>query len=74
MSKLPRISGQECVKALAKIDFYRVRRSKGNHIYLRRDTPLTHIAVPDHRELHAGTLRSIINQAGLTVDEFLALL
>ncbi|MFB3139521.1 MAG: type II toxin-antitoxin system HicA family toxin, partial [Phycisphaerales bacterium] len=30
--------------------------------------------IPDHRELDRGTLRAIIRQAGLTVDEFLALL
>jgi predicted RNA binding protein YcfA (HicA-like mRNA interferase family) len=30
--------------------------------------------VPDHRELRKGTLRSIVRDAGLTVDEFIALL
>lgn len=74
MSKLPRISGKECVRALEKVGFRFVRRSNGNHMYIRRDSPLAQIAVPDHRELHAGTLRSIIGDAGLTVDEFIELL
>jgi hypothetical protein len=30
--------------------------------------------VPDHRQLKAGTLRALIRKAGLTVEEFLALL
>jgi hypothetical protein len=32
------------------------------------------LTVPDHREVAKGTLRAIIRQAGLTVDEFKALL
>ncbi|HJW74187.1 MAG TPA: type II toxin-antitoxin system HicA family toxin [Thermoleophilia bacterium] len=28
------------------------------------------VVVPRHREVAVGTLRSIIRQAGLTVDEF----
>jgi predicted RNA binding protein YcfA (HicA-like mRNA interferase family) len=32
------------------------------------------MVVPDHKELAKGTLRSIIREAGLTVDEFVALL
>ncbi len=40
----------------------------------RRDKPFAQIVIPDHRELDTGTLRSIIRQAGLTVDEFIALL
>ncbi|MCH8345164.1 MAG: type II toxin-antitoxin system HicA family toxin [Planctomycetes bacterium] len=30
--------------------------------------------IPDHRELDRGTLRAIIQQAGLSVGEFIALL
>jgi len=41
---------------------------------LRRDDPFAQVVVPDHRELDRGTLRAIIRQAGLSVDEFCALL
>ena len=74
MSKLPSISGQKCVDVRAKVGFYFVRRSRGTHIYVRRDNPFAQIAVPDHRELPPGTLRRIIRDAGLTVDEFTDLL
>ena len=69
MNKLPRISGQKCIKALSKADFY-FKRQQGSHIILRRDNPFAQVVVPDHKELDRGTLRAIIRQAGLSVDEF----
>jgi predicted RNA binding protein YcfA (HicA-like mRNA interferase family) len=73
MPSLPRISGEECVAALAKIGFVQVRQ-RGSHIVLRRDQPRATITVPAHNELATGTLRAIIRQADLTVEEFRALL
>jgi HicA toxin of bacterial toxin-antitoxin, len=45
-----------------------------SHIHIRRNEPFTQISVPDHKNVKKGTLRSIIRQSGLSVDEFLALL
>ncbi|GBF79551.1 type II toxin-antitoxin system HicA family toxin [Aphanothece sacrum] len=73
MSSLPVISGKECVKAFTKIGFV-VNSQKGSHIIIVRQTPKTRLSVPNHKELDRGTLRTIIRQAGLTVDEFIALL
>jgi predicted RNA binding protein YcfA (HicA-like mRNA interferase family) len=73
MAKLPKISGSECVSALQRAGFY-VRRQRGSHIVLRRDDPFSQVVVPEHRELDRGTLRAIIRQAGLSVDEFVELL
>ena len=73
MMKLPVISGRKCVKALERINFY-LKRQEGSHIILRRDDPFTQIVVPDHKELDRGTLRAIIRQAGLSIDEFVKLL
>ena len=72
MSGLPLISGQACLKTLAKVGFY-LRRQRGSHLILRRDHPLTQVVVPNHKELDKGTLRSIIRQARLEVNEFIAL-
>lgn len=69
MNGLPRISGKTCVKALKKAGFY-FKRQHGSHIILRRDDPYAQAVVPDHKELDRGTLRSIIRQAGLSVEEF----
>jgi predicted RNA binding protein YcfA (HicA-like mRNA interferase family) len=73
MSKLPRISGQRCIKALERAGFY-VLRQKGSHVILRRGVPFAEVVVPTHKELDRGTLRAIIRQAGLSVDEFMELL
>lgn len=39
MSRLPRVSGGECVKALTKIGYY-LKRQAGSHRILRRDEPI----------------------------------
>ncbi len=72
MSRLPRISGRDCVKALGKVGFY-LKRQQGSHLILRRDNPFAQVVVPNHKELDRGTLRAIIRQAGLYVDEFVRL-
>jgi len=43
-------------------------------ILRQRDSPHRRLTVPRHRELAKGTLRAIIREAGLTVEEFLRLL
>ena len=48
MSKLPVISGRECIKALEKTGFY-FKRQEGSHIVMRRDDPFGQVVVPDHR-------------------------
>lgn len=74
MSTLPRVSGREVVKALARAGYERDRQ-RGSHIILRQQAyPHRRIVVPDHKEVAKGTLRSIIRLTGLTVEEFKALL
>ena len=73
MSKLPKISGKECVKALSKNDFY-FKRQQGSHIILRRDNPFAQLVVPNHKKLDRGTLRAIIRQADLSIEGFVKLL
>ena len=69
MIKLPVLSGKECIKVLNKAGFY-FKRQEGSHITLRRDDPFGQVVVPDHKDLDRGTLRAIIRQSGLSVDEF----
>jgi len=73
VSKLPRLSGRECVTALAKAGF-RMKRQQGSHIVLRRDEPFSQVVVPDHGELDRGTLRAIIRHAGLSIEDLIRLL
>ena len=74
MTKLPVVSGQEAVRAFEKLG-YMVDHQTGSHIILRhRDPPHRRLTVPNHRELAKGTLRSLVRQVGLTVEEFVRLL
>ena len=74
MSKLPVVSGREAVRAFEKVG-YVMDHQTGSHMILRhRDPPHRRLTIPDHRELAKGTLRSLIRQAGLTVEGFQALL
>jgi predicted RNA binding protein YcfA (HicA-like mRNA interferase family) len=73
MTKLPRVSGRECVSVLVKLGFF-LKRQHGSHLILRRQDPFCQVVVPDHRELDSGTFRAILRQAGLSVEEFSRLL
>lgn len=74
MARLPTdLSGQE-VRAALERDGFPFRRQKGSHMILRRDHPSARVVVPDHARVRLGTLRKIVRDAGLTVDEFVGLL
>jgi predicted RNA binding protein YcfA (HicA-like mRNA interferase family) len=74
MPKIPVISGPRVVKALSRIG-YEVDHQTGGHLILRhREGPHRRLSVPNHREIAKGTLRAIIRQSGLSVEEFLDLL
>lgn len=74
MPKLPRVTAQEVLRALARDGWQRDRQS-GSHVALWHPVKQGVVTVPMHRgTLRAGTLASILDQAGLTADEFRALL
>jgi len=72
VSSLPVVSGAETVRALERGAFHKAGQ-KGSHVKMRHADGRTAI-VPMHSELAPGTLRSVLRQAGLSVDEFRALL
>lgn len=74
--RLPGTSGKAVVDALQRGGF-RVERISGSHHVMRRPGVAgAKVIVPVHgaHDLPPGTLRSIIKQAGLSIDEFIALL
>jgi predicted RNA binding protein YcfA (HicA-like mRNA interferase family) len=74
VTKLPVVSGEEAVRAFARIGYEKDHQT-GSHIILRHAAPPhRRLTVPNHRELSRGTLRALIRQAGLTVEEFVRLL
>jgi predicted RNA binding protein YcfA (HicA-like mRNA interferase family) len=74
VTRLPRgLSGKKVIKVLEKAGFY-VKRRKGSHIVLRRDSPFAQVVVPDHKSIDTGTLDSILDGASLSTEEFIKLL
>ena len=69
MPNLPRLSGREVIRALEKLGFV-VLRQRGSHVILRRGS--VGCVVPDHKELKTGTLHGVLKQAGVSVEDFLA--
>ena len=75
MTRLPRVSGKDLVQALRR-GGYELSHVRGSHHYLKKDGVAALVVVPVHgnRDLPAGTLRSILNQADMTVDDLVTLL
>ncbi len=71
MPRLPRVSGTEAVRALERLGFVQVRQ-RGSHVVLKRAHAegISGCVIPLHAELAIGTLRSILKQAGIAVEEF----
>ena len=76
MPKIPRITAAKTIKALEKLGFVKVRQ-KGSHVVLKKrlnNSENTEIGcvVPFHKKtLAVGTLKNILNQAHVSVEEFI---
>lgn len=67
MAKLPIVSAKRLAAALKRLGFHEVRQT-GSHLQLKRGNLL--VSVPMHvGDLAPGTLRSILRQARLTVED-----
>lgn len=72
MPKLPAVKPHEVISALEGIGFYKIRQ-KGSHLQMKRGNLL--VTIPIHSgDMSIGTLKSILRQAKLSIDEFLSLL
>lgn len=71
MPNLPVVSGEQAIRALERLGFRSVRQ-RGSHVVLRKGTSDGAIGcvIPRHRELAAGTLRGILKQAKVSVEDF----
>ena len=73
MPHLPVVTGDKAVRAFERVGFY-LDHYRGRHAILYHEDG-RHLSVPaGKKELKQGTLRALINDAGLTVDEFIELL
>jgi predicted RNA binding protein YcfA (HicA-like mRNA interferase family) len=73
--RLPAVSGKRVVQALTRAGFVVERIVGSHHVLMYPTDPSRTVTVPVHgnRDLKLGTLRSIIRQAGFTLDEFVNL-
>lgn len=74
--KLPVVDGKRVIRALTRAGFIIDRIVGSHHVMVLPGNPTRTVTVPVHagRDLKPGTLRSIVRQAGLTVEEFTELL
>ena len=75
MPKLPRITGEELVKALEKEGF-EIARQRGSHVQVRKyvEGKKVTFPVPKGKILKSGTLRGIMRKAGISVERLIELL
>lgn len=69
MPELSGFSGMQVINILTAMGFIH-RRTKGSHCVLRRNNSVC--VVPLHKELAIGTLRGVLRQANISVEEFLS--
>ena len=66
--KIPRdVNGAKAVRALKRFGFIQLRQT-GSHLILRKENRT--VVVPQHKPLKPGTLKGIVEQAGLTLEQF----
>ncbi|HEY9770790.1 MAG TPA: type II toxin-antitoxin system HicA family toxin [Coleofasciculaceae cyanobacterium] len=72
MPKLPRISSKKAIRALERLGFEKTRQT-GSHVIMKKITSdgLVGCVVPIHKELKTGTLKGILRQAQLGLEEFI---
>ncbi len=72
--QLPRVSASEVIRVLERIGFTLSRQSGSHKIY--KNSGGRRVTVPFHagRTLHPKLLKSILADAGMTVEEFIELL
>ncbi|MBM2825350.1 MAG: YcfA family protein [Dehalococcoidales bacterium] len=76
MPRVPRLTGKGIEKALLRAGWY-LHHSRGSHFYYRHSGhPGKQITIPIHsgEVIPQKTLRSILEQADLTLDEFVKFL
>ncbi|MBF0459034.1 MAG: type II toxin-antitoxin system HicA family toxin [Nitrospirae bacterium] len=77
MPKLPVVSSKQVIRVLEISGFHNApKRGKGSHIaFVKTESGRTRLViVPDRNEIPKGTLLAILEQAGLTKDEFISLI
>ena len=68
--KLPRITAAETIRVLEKAGFFFSRQSGRHKIYKNKEGKRTTVPYHSGKILHPKTLKSILRDANLTIEEF----
>lgn len=69
-SKYPILPPNKIIIGLGKLGFRKVSQ-KGSHAKYKNDFTNRIYIIPMHKEIARGTLKNILEQAGVELDEFL---
>ena len=75
MTNIPSLTAIQAIRKIKKAGFVFDRQAKGSHEIWYNPKTKKRVVIPNHpgKDLPRKTLRSIINQSGLTIDDFLKL-
>ncbi|HAP93011.1 MAG TPA: hypothetical protein DCM26_00090 [Desulfotomaculum sp.] len=71
MTRLPRVTAKEVFNALARNGFEIIRTSGSHHFLHRPGSGIVTVSIHSGEIIKPKTLKSILKQAGLTVDELI---
>ena len=73
--RVPALKPRQVLRALQRAGFFIHHASGSHHVLKHPDSPLLRVTLPYHsRDLKRGTLLSIIEQSGMTTEQFLEFL
>jgi predicted RNA binding protein YcfA (HicA-like mRNA interferase family) len=72
MGRLGNISGKDAVRAFERAGWKKIAQVS-SHLVMVKQGMRANLSIPQHKELAPGTLRALIRNAGLSVDDFIAL-
>ena len=73
MGRFGNVSGKDAVKAFERAGWIRIGQV-GSHLVMSKPDIRVNLSIPQHKELATGTLRALIRNAGMSVEDFVALL
>lgn len=72
MPPLPVLSGDEVARAFERLGYHYLHTRGSHMIYVKPGA--VKLSIPRHTALDRGLLKRLINDAGITVEEFIELL
>ena len=73
MGRFGNVSGRDVVKAFQKAG-WEIVGQVGSHVVMTKIGLRVNLSIPQHKEIANGTLRALIRNAEISVDEFVELL